>query len=193
ILEELYQSCGNGQQQPAEDVIRSLFKDAVVCTEHKYIVLDALDECTDREYFTTFIRELVHLQQNSLRIMITSRREKDIEEQLDSIAKYNINIQSAIVDEDIRVYVRHRLATDPKLNKWSRSVQEDIIAALMKKADNMFRWVYCQLESIQKCIKRSALQDALSKLSKTLHETYDRIVQGIKSAGQRQDAIKALR
>ena len=138
ILEQLYQRCENGQQQPAEGVIRSLFKDAVVCTGHKYIVLDALDECTDREYFITFIRELVHSQQQSLRIMITSRREKDIEEQLDSIAKYNINIQSAIVDEDIRVYVRDRMATDPKLTKWPDSVQEDIIVVLTEKADGMY-------------------------------------------------------
>ena len=59
--------------------------------------------------------------------MITSRREKDIEEQLGSIANYNINIQSAIVDEDIRIYVRDRLATDGKLKKWPEKVQEDII------------------------------------------------------------------
>ena len=103
-------------------MIRSLLKDAVACTGHKYIILDVLDESADREDFVTFIRELVDLQQEGLRVMITSRREKDIEEQLGSIANYNINIQSAIVDEDIRVYVRDRLATDSKLKKWPEKV-----------------------------------------------------------------------
>ena len=51
ILEKLYQKCGNGQQQPAEDVIRSLLNDAVACTGNVYIILDALDECTHREDF----------------------------------------------------------------------------------------------------------------------------------------------
>ena len=39
----------------------------------------------------------------------------------------------------------------------------------------------------------SALKKALSTLPNTLYETYDRILQGIESAGQRQDAITALR
>lgn len=142
-LEQLYQKCENGQQQPGEDVIRSLLKDTLVFTGHKYIILDALDECADREDFMTFIGKLVDSHMESLHIMITSRREKDIEDQLGSLADYKINIQSAVVDEDIRVYVYHRLATDSKMKKWSKDVQTTIIAALMEKADGMY--VLCLL------------------------------------------------
>ena len=85
----------------------------------------------------TFVGDLVRLQEEGLRIMITSRREKDIEENLGPIANYEINIQIAIVDEDIRVYVRDRLITDRKLNKWPNNVQEDIAAVLMEKAGGM--------------------------------------------------------
>ena len=138
ILEDLHQRCENGQHQPIEAEIQSLLKDAVACTGHKYIILDALDECVDREDFMVFVREMVHSQQEGLRIMITSRREKDIEEQLGNIADYNIDIQSAVVDEDIRIYVRDRLATDNKLKKWPGKVQEDIVAVLMEKADGMY-------------------------------------------------------
>jgi hypothetical protein len=53
--------------------------------------------------------------------------------------------------------------------------------------------VYCQLESIRQCVKLSTLRKALSTLPKTLDETYDRILQNIESAGQRPDAITALR
>ena len=137
-LEDLYARCGKGQQQPSEAVIRLLLKDAVTCTGSNYIILDALDECTDREDFMIFIRELVNSHQEGLRIMITSRREKDIEEQLAPIAKHNINIQSAIVNEDIRIYVHGRLATDSKLSKWPAKDQEDIIATLTGKTDGMY-------------------------------------------------------
>ena len=137
-LEQLYQRCGSGQQQPAEDEIQSLLKDAVVCPGHKYIILDALDECADREEFMTFISDLIHLQEEGFRMIITSRREKDIEEQLGPLANYEIHIQSAIVDEDIRVYVRSRLAADRKLNKWPNSVQEEIAAVLLEKAGGMY-------------------------------------------------------
>ena len=39
----------------------------------------------------------------------------------------------------------------------------------------------------------SALQKTLSTLPKDLYATYDRILQGLESAGQRQDAITALK
>ena len=138
VLEQLHQKCGNGQQQPAEDVIRSLFRDAVAGIGNKYVVLDALDECTDREELLTFLHELINSKQQDLRVLATSRRERDTEDQLSSIAIYNINIQSAIVDEDIRVYVRDRLATDIKLRKWPPVVQEEITAAMMEKARGMY-------------------------------------------------------
>jgi hypothetical protein len=80
-------------------------------------------------------------------VMATSRRERDIEEQLRQIADYNINIQSAIVDEDIRVYVRDRLATDSKMKKWPRSVRDEIISVMMEKAGGMY--VYSSLRCLR--------------------------------------------
>ena len=36
------------------------------------------------------------------------------------------------------MYVRDRLATDTKLKKWPPSVQDEIIATMMEKADGMY-------------------------------------------------------
>ena len=57
---------------------------------------------------------------------------------------------------------------------------------------NRFRWVYCQLDSIRQCVKLSALRKKLSSLPRTLDETYDRILQNLKSADQLQDTVQAL-
>jgi hypothetical protein len=137
-LERLYQKCSRGQQQPAEDVLHSLFKEAMARLGEKYVVLDALDECTDREGLLTFLRELIGSKPRDLRILVTSRREKDIEDQLSLVVNHNINIQSAIVDSDIRIYVRDRMATDTKLKKWPDSVQKEIMTTLMEKAGGMY-------------------------------------------------------
>ena len=110
----------------------------MVCPGYKYIILDALDECADREDLMTFVGKVVESPIESLYIMITSRREKDIKDQLGSLADYKINIQSAIVDEDIRVYIYDRLATDIKLRKWSKDIQTTIITALMEKVGGMY-------------------------------------------------------
>jgi len=136
-LERLYQKCSSGQQQPVEDTLHSLLRDAMVRPGLKYIILDALDECTDREELLAFIRDPAASKLRALHIMATSRREKDIDDELNPVADHKINIQSAIVDEDIRVYIRDRLATDTKLKKWPVSVQNEIMTALMEKAGGM--------------------------------------------------------
>ncbi|KIX08660.1 uncharacterized protein Z518_03317 [Rhinocladiella mackenziei CBS 650.93] len=191
-LERLYQKCDNGRQQPAEDVTQSLFRKAAACPGQKYVILDALDECTDREDLLLFVCELMKLKPRDLHVLATSRREKDIEDGLSPIATHNINIQSALVDADIHIYIHDRMATDTKLKKWPDSVRNEITTTLMEKAGGMFRWVYCQLESIRQCVKLSALRKALSSLPKNLDETYNRILQSLESTGQLQDAISAL-
>ncbi|KIX03048.1 uncharacterized protein Z518_06598 [Rhinocladiella mackenziei CBS 650.93] len=192
-LEKLYQQCASGQHQPPETSIQPLFREAAARPGKKFIFLDALDECTDREEFLTFLDDLMEFKPPNLHVLATSRLEKDIEEVLSSIADHNINIQSALVDSDIRLYIRDRMETDKKLKKWPLSVQNEITTALTEKAGGMFRWVYCQLESIRQCVKLNALRRALSSLPETLDETYNRVLQGLKSTGQLQDTIKALR
>ena len=136
-LEQLYKTCENGHQQPAEDKIRSLLQDAVARTGRTYIILDALDECTDREPLLAFFDKLVKANQQGVHVLVTSRREKDIEDQFNAIANHNVNIENAVVDKDIYVYVRDRLATGPKLRKWPLAVQDEISTVLMEKADGM--------------------------------------------------------
>jgi ankyrin repeat protein len=42
-----------------------------------------------------------------------------------------------------------------------------------------FRWAVCQLDVLRKCLRPSAIKQALQTLPKTLDETYDRILNGI--------------
>ena len=57
------------------------------------------------------------LKPRELRILATSRRERDIKDELSSVVNHNINIQSTLVNTDIRIYIRDRMATDKKLKK----------------------------------------------------------------------------
>ena len=132
-LEQIYQKCGSGQQQPEEDAIYSQLQETLDRIDSKYIILDALDECTDGEKLLTFVCNLVNSKLKGLCVMVTSRRERDIEEQLRPIADHNINIQSAVVDADIQDYVRDQLATDSKLKKWPKSIQDEITTVMMEK------------------------------------------------------------
>jgi hypothetical protein len=55
-----------------------------------------------------------------------------------------------------------------------------------------FRWAVCQLDTLRKCVKPSAIKQALRELPKTLDETYDRILNGIPDEF-RQDAQGVMR
>ena len=55
-----------------------------------------------------------------------------------------------------------------------------------------FRWAYCQINSLRKCIKLSSLRQMLSTLPKTLDETYERILSTIDANGQLDDAVLVL-
>src|SRR2546421_1290710 len=54
-----------------------------------------------------------------------------------------------------------------------------------------FRWVVCQLESLQNCVTVAALKKALHTLPKTLPDTYDRILLQIDEEYQ-EIALKVL-
>lgn len=47
------------------------------------------------------------------------------------------------------------------------------------KLEGRFRWVSCQLDSLEKCLKPHDLRAALKKLPRTLDETYARILSKI--------------
>jgi hypothetical protein len=136
-LQDLYRNCGEGQQQPLDSMVRSLLQRAVHGPYSKYIVIDALDECTDREALLDFIYLIESSKIPDLHMLISSRREMDIEDVLATVADYIVKFQSALVDKDIGNYVKDRLATDRKLKRWPVSVRDEIAGTMQKKADGM--------------------------------------------------------
>jgi hypothetical protein len=108
---------------------------------HVYVVLDALDECTQRQELMDMLETVAGWQLNNLHLLMTSRKERDIESSLESYVqeKDTICLQEDVVDSDIRRYVRQRLSDDKTLTKWSKdaTVRQEIEVALMHGARGM--------------------------------------------------------
>jgi hypothetical protein len=76
-----------------------------------------------------------------LHLLVTSRKERDIENSLESfVGRQNtICLQNELVDKDIQRYVRQRLSNDERLKKWQKdpAIGKEIETALMKGAQGM--------------------------------------------------------
>lgn len=140
-LEALFSSCMNGERPPVVDNLMTVLKQIIQEFDETFVVLDALDECKDRQKLLEFIERINEWKFGRLHILVTSRRISDIEESLGPLIheQGKICIQSALVNNDIRTYIHERLRTDRKLKRWQKrpEIQQEIETALMNKADGM--------------------------------------------------------
>jgi hypothetical protein len=140
-LELLFSSCMSGQRQPETSALLTTLRELIQEFDETYIVLDALDECKNRQDLLENMEKIARWKLRKLHILATSRRETDIREMFDSLIndQEEICIQNALVNDDIRAYVHDRLRTDRGLRRWQNQpkVQNEIEMTLTNKADGM--------------------------------------------------------
>jgi Cdc6-like AAA superfamily ATPase len=141
-LDTLFSSCENGQRQPSTDALMNALKLMTQEFPQIYIVLDALDECAQRVELMEMFGTIMGWKLTNLHLVVTSRREHDIESSLEEFLddQNRICLQSAVVDKDIQRYVRQRLSTDKRLRKWEKdaSTTRQIETVLMSGAKGMY-------------------------------------------------------
>ncbi|KIJ43618.1 hypothetical protein M422DRAFT_253204 [Sphaerobolus stellatus SS14] len=169
----------NDKTRPPSFVVLEVITRLARCFQQTYIVLDALDEI-DAEERTSLVKALNEIIANAtlsnIRLLMTSRREPYLIDGLRSLLLEEISLTSSKVNEDIKLYVTEIMEKEPSLLKWSVELRQEIVQTLTDKAQGMFRWVECQLESLKKCRRPHDVKKALGSLPKTLDETYERIL-----------------
>jgi hypothetical protein len=136
-LERLYSSNQDGRWQPAANALVTTLGNIIGSFQQTYIVVDALDECTDREGLLGLIEEIVNWKINSLHILVTSRKEREINECLKDLISNQMGIQCSLVAADIRIHVHEKLHKDPQLKKWPDEVLAEMETELTERADGM--------------------------------------------------------
>ncbi|CAN9361213.1 unnamed protein product [Alternaria alternata] len=182
-VDALFSSCENGQRKLSSHALLQVTREAAQEFTHVYVVLDALDECTQRSELMDMLETVGGWQLSNLHLLMTSRKERDIESSLEGYVKEDdtVCLQRHVVDQDIQRYVQHRLLVDKGLAKWNKdaAIRQEIETAMMRGAHGMFRWVVCQLDTLAKCLNRALLRESLASLPRTLDQTYDRILTAI--------------
>jgi hypothetical protein len=136
-LNALFAHSQDGQHQPTTEGLVLTLQHMLRDFDQSFVILDALDECKEREELLGLIETIVNWKLEMLHLLATSRRENDIEETLTPLITGQICIQSALVDADICIHIRKRLQNDPKLRKWSENVRMEIEKTLMEGTNGM--------------------------------------------------------
>ncbi|KAH9077603.1 ankyrin repeat-containing domain protein [Lactarius deliciosus] len=202
ILHHVYKTHESGTRQPSDETLKECLKEMLRLPGQGpiFIVLDALDECPDssgipspRSGVLQLVKELVDLDLRELRICVTSRPEVDIRSVLEPLAFRSVSLhneggQKADIADYVQNIVNSSLST--AMRRWREDDRNLVIKTLTDRADGMFRWVFCQLETLQHCFPPN-LRQFLNEMPETLDETYERILKSINKA-QKNDAYRLL-
>jgi len=209
ILSRLYSTHDRGVQKPSDRAMIKCLKEMLALPSHgpTYIILDALDECSNtsgipspRNEVLDLVNELADLRLSTLHICVTSRPEIDIQTVLERLAHHPVSLHDESGQkQDIIDYVTSVVHSDNTMRRWREDDKELVIKTLSEKADGMyvppapschlpitshrFRWVFCQLEILSQSFP-SSVRLILKELPESLDETYERILKVIRKANQ---------
>jgi hypothetical protein len=141
-LADLYQRCGD-HQQPSANQLQNTLRDILDGFLHAYIIIDALDECTDREKMLVWVNKLISdtdLTVKTLRIMVTSRPERDIKKVFSMLDPHSIDVGEATANQDIYKYLE--LQMEQKFKEYDEFTRQKIESALRKRAEGSYVYPY---------------------------------------------------
>ena len=109
-LEKLYSECHEGGRQPSDEQLQDILQHILDGLSDVYIVIDALDECTDRQKTLPWVKELVGQNvRKCLHIAFTSRPERDIEVVFRALDEHSINVSETTANKDIMEYLKEQM------------------------------------------------------------------------------------
>ncbi|KAL4941946.1 hypothetical protein BDV06DRAFT_212241 [Aspergillus oleicola] len=195
-LDALCQAHQNGNNKPATKALSDIIFKMLIVHKKVYIVLDALDESKPRGDILLWIKgvvsrqELVHVQ-----LLLTGRPESEFQRYIPPLIEEQncLLLEKQAVNSDIRLWVTAQLSQRRDFTE--KSLSQDLLEGIRKRvgdgADGMFRWAFCQLDSLARCRHEAAMEKALASLPQNLNETYRRMIENIPME-LRNDAIRLL-
>ncbi|KAJ7460256.1 ankyrin repeat-containing domain protein [Mycena latifolia] len=175
-LAALWASYARGQQLPT---ISALISEALIpilreFTQPVYIVIDALDECSERDKLLKLITQIIYAHLSNVHLLLTSRPEVPC-----IVRVVSVSLEGCM-DQDIESYVTEIMANLDV--DWPTGRKEQIKAGLLERSGGMFRLVSLQLEQLRGCDGReSQITKALADMPTSLETIYDCILHNIKN------------
>ncbi|KAG7415831.1 Vegetative incompatibility protein HET-E-1 [Fusarium oxysporum f. sp. rapae] len=191
-LDNLFTSHDDGRRQPDTNALSACVDTMIQIAGKVFIIIDALDECTAREELLHWLRGLAS---SNAQLIVTGRPEADFQREIPRSfdGRNCVLLDKKDINADIRSYVEATIEqkSDFVDKKLSPSILGEMRDKIGNRADGMFRWAACQLESLARCLTLAAIEKTLKSLPNDLNETYRRMLEDIPSE-YRHDAIRLL-
>jgi ankyrin repeat protein len=188
---DVYQKHIKSKTRPTLREFSDLLQIAIRRFSRTYVVVDALDECTDiDENRETFVSELTSLLPG-ISLFIVSRHLPHLERRLEMASRIELKAS----DEDIMAYVRERMAISQRLRghlEKDPGLLQTIVTKITSKVKGMFLMARLYLDSLMTMITPRKVKAALELLPEGLNQVYDEVVHRIESQSP-EDAALALR
>jgi hypothetical protein len=141
-LNRLYDDSGSGSRRPSMESLQKTLLLILDGIHHAYLIIDALDECTERNELLGWIDEMVHWKDGKLHLLATSRPEPEIRKVLRSLDPILVCLEGEFVERDITLYLDWILQDDKKWKAWDYDTRDKIKTSLMQGAQGMYVPVY---------------------------------------------------
>ena len=136
-MEALFVQCGEGQREPTIKSLSQALRELINQFREIYFIVDALDECVDIVTVISLIDEICGWHVENLHIIVTSRKEINIEKGIRPLVTDQVQVQNDLVDADIKLLVRECLRSDPELSQWSESIKAEVEKTLYDGSKGM--------------------------------------------------------
>ncbi|KAI0023823.1 hypothetical protein F4780DRAFT_24697 [Xylariomycetidae sp. FL0641] len=177
------------QREATSDDLLARIKQMTTQYDKVFVIADAIDECG--AHMRDAAQCLTRLAEDNLNLSVAlfSRNEEDIRDELLGYSTIKVAADTA----DLELFIAVEMKRRKELSHSELDTRLKIHQALLDKAQGMFRWVVCQLDSLCMELDDHDRLEALEKFPSTLNETYDRILYRALEQSPSENARQVLR
>ena len=128
---ELY---GHGQEQPLTEALQETLERIVDGFDSAYIIIDGLDECTERSKVLEWIKKIDSKNMGNLHMAVASRPEQEISDVFGRLANMRSVDMAKEAENDIEMYLEQNISEE----NWDEKTRERVKQALKNGAEGMY-------------------------------------------------------
>lgn len=100
-----------------------------------HILIDAVDECNERDILLPILQKLI--ASGTVSLLLSSRRERDITETMTTVKAIDVSVQADQVASDVKVFLEKKMKEESYLKTLSQDLQGTILQTLLQGANGM--------------------------------------------------------